>query len=82
MSVKVRHESHQPQTAIKVLKIHSNPTYIVKMGAQRDYVVFFLFMPKHVGLVERNPDFVACEQQRRRPTCAPACSASLLVTGK
>ena len=28
----------------------------------------------HIGLDARSPDFVACEQQRRRPACASAQS--------
>ena len=28
----------------------------------------------HIGLDARNPDSVACEQQRRRPACANAQS--------
>ena len=28
----------------------------------------------HIGLDERNPDFDACEHQRRRPACASAQS--------
>ena len=32
----------------------------------------------HMGLDARNPDFVACEQQRRRPACASTQSDQCL----